>query len=345
MLLTAASFGLAAGCVAPGTCTPPAAKYSRVIPGPQPSQQWNINGGFCGAMSVQQAALAFGAWISQDLVRKANTHGEGHGDPKDGYEVLPSNVGETAKNLKLTYDEWDYNQPSPQAPAFKKWIKSHLTKGEPIVFFPMCKGDSHCPYTDSCPNGGHFDHVEPMWGIFSNHSLDDPEVYDDDVILHGSDQDLETYYRPMSTLEDDSNMEGNCKEAGAGFGKNEMYPCVDKDVTYGISVTGLATKGTLPVSLTVDTTQEPDVRMFQKPSEVHGTVTVSGLTAGSSYVLYRFKGTENLPAGPDFEQGSSYSRIPFNATDTTWTYADPEPFMSNTATYYVATPAPYSIVV
>ena len=33
------------GCVTPGKCTPPAAKYSRVILGPRASQQWNINGG------------------------------------------------------------------------------------------------------------------------------------------------------------------------------------------------------------------------------------------------------------------------------------------------------------
>jgi hypothetical protein len=46
--------------------------YQRVMRGPRPSLQWNINGGFCGAFSIQQSALAQGAWISQDLVRKAN---------------------------------------------------------------------------------------------------------------------------------------------------------------------------------------------------------------------------------------------------------------------------------
>ena len=64
------------GCVAPGTCTPPAAEHARVIVGPKPGLQWNINGGFCGAFSVQQCALAHGAWISQDLVRKANAAGK-----------------------------------------------------------------------------------------------------------------------------------------------------------------------------------------------------------------------------------------------------------------------------
>merc|ERR1719262_1901438 len=110
-----------ANCVSPGICKPPSTKYSRVMVGPKPGQQWNINGGFCGAWSTQQASLAHGAWISQDLVRKANRrqdipHGM-HGDDTNGYDVMPNNVAFTAKSLKLMHDEWDYTHPSPQAPA------------------------------------------------------------------------------------------------------------------------------------------------------------------------------------------------------------------------------------
>ena len=42
-----------------------------------------------------------------------------HGDRTEGYEVMPSNVAVTAAGLKLTYEEWDYSQPVPQAAAFK----------------------------------------------------------------------------------------------------------------------------------------------------------------------------------------------------------------------------------
>ena len=183
-----------AGCVPPGTCTPPAdAKYHAQAAGPAPGNQWNINGGFCGAWSVQANALSVGAWVSQDLVRKANRDQAGiahnmHGDTKLGYEVVPSNVGYTAAALKLSYEEWDYMQPKPQANAYKAWLKSHLSKGRALVWFPLCKGDSHDIYPGSAPNGGELDHVEPMLGIWSKHPLDDPTVYEDDVILHFSDQ-------------------------------------------------------------------------------------------------------------------------------------------------------------
>jgi len=244
-------------CKSPGTCAPPAAAlHSAVAIGPSPGMQWNLAGGFCGAFSVQQAALSAGAWISQDLVRKANIGQPGahnmHGssncsaDPLGcGWEVMPSNVKWTAEHLRLASDEFDYTQPSPQAAAWKCWAKHHLVKQHAIAFFPMCAGDSHACYAGSCPNGGHTDHVECMYGIWSNHSLDDLTPYPDDIVLHTSNQDCFPYYRPMGTLEDSTSMAGNCAKAGHGWGQNEAYPCIDSNVTYGLAVSGLQVMGTV----------------------------------------------------------------------------------------------------
>jgi len=344
-LLDATGMTIAPGpCVAPGTCTPPSSLYSRVILDPSlAGVQWETAGGFCGAFSVQHTALAFGAWISQDVVRRSNRDQPGphhmHGDPTVGYEVMPSNVAYTAAALRLNFVEWDYTQPSPQAPAFKAWLKTHLVAGHPIVWFPICKGDPHECYPDSCPNGGACDHVEPMGAIYSNHALTDPTVYDDDIIQHFSDQDLQTYYRPLNSLDDTLAMDGNCKDAVPGFGHNEMYPCVDKDVTYGLAMTGLNITGaTLPTSLfTSGAHGEPNVRQGQPSVPLTGTVTVGGLTSGSSYVLYRYNGTETLPSGPPFT-GYQY-KTPFTATGPTWALTDPTTFDSDSAIYYIAAPA------
>jgi len=61
-------------------------------------------------------------------------------------------------------------------------------------------GATEC-YPGSCPGNpaGTLDHVEPIYGIFSNMPLDDPTVYADDVILHLSDQDQMPYYRWVCT--------------------------------------------------------------------------------------------------------------------------------------------------
>jgi len=326
----------ATACVAPGDCKAPPAVNKRVLP-LQPRQQWNINGGFCGAMSVQDIALAYGAYVSQDLVRKANTHGEGHGSASEGYEVLPSNIGETAKNLRLVADEWDYNSTKPQSPGYLRWMKKNLAMGYGVVWFVMCKGDGdHIPYAGSNPNGGHFDHVEPVWGIGSNKSLADDTVYGDDWVLHGSDQDLNPYYRPFSSLVDTPAMEGNCKNAQPGFGKNEMYPCLDDQVNYGIAVKGLDVQGSLPVSLKVSSQQEPDTRMGQRPVDVTGTATVTGVEQGKSYKLYRYSSTKSLPKGSNFASSDYEAVHSFTATGETYTYEDPKPFKSNTAVYYLA---------
>ena len=103
--------------------------------------------------------------FNHSFVRKANKDQKGiahnmHGDETEGYEVMPSNVAYTANALKLEAVEWDYTQATPQAPKFKAWLKSHLSKGRLIVWFPLCKGDPHAAYPGSAPNGGQCDHVE-----------------------------------------------------------------------------------------------------------------------------------------------------------------------------------------
>jgi len=86
------------------SCTAPAsAKFSAVVVGPQPAMQWDISGGFCGAFSVQQSALGVGAWISQDLVRKANIEQPGphamHGNTSAACAQSELGCGWEVRNL------------------------------------------------------------------------------------------------------------------------------------------------------------------------------------------------------------------------------------------------------
>jgi hypothetical protein len=182
-----------------------------------------------------------------------------------------------------------------------------------------------------------------MTAIYSNHSLSDPTVYDDDVIAHFSDQDVQTYYRRLSTLNDTLAMDGNCAAAVPGFGHNEMFPCFPTDVTYGLAVLGLnvSTSGAALPSVSLSTSGaagEPNTRSGEPAVPLTGTLRVSGLTAGSKYVLYRYNGTDALPAGPPYSAGAEYS-TPFTAKGAEWVYADPNPFSSDSATYWLAAPA------
>jgi hypothetical protein len=347
-------------CAPPSVCKQPPATFVR-LQWEHPRVQWNINGGFCGSFSLQTLMMAHGAWLSEDLVRKANIgapcfgHGNGPNSavcasPHDsdcissapeGCEVGPENYKQTCIGLKLDCDVWDYTRPNPQSTTYKAWLKSHLVNGVPIVWVPMLKGASNTPYGNrSCPGGGHFNHHEPVLGIGSNHSLNDTTVYDDDWIVHLSDENdahsplskLVTYYRTFGSLEDGFEMQGNCKLADPHA--SCAYPCFFDQVTYGIAVKGFARKSSaLAVSIDVGLNEEPDGRNGTKPVEVHANVTVRKLTPGRGYTLYRYSGVNSFPTSGT----SGYeSKVAFTAKADVWHYQDPSSFLSNGAVYYIA---------
>ncbi len=102
-------------------------------------------------------------------------------------------------------------------------------------------------------------------------------------------------------------------------------------------IKGLNVSGTVPVSLSVDLTYEPDVREHERPVDIHGTATVHGLTKGETYKLYRYASTAALPAGPPFENNAE-SVHTFLAKGPMYVYEDPKTFSSHSATYYIAAP-------
>merc|ERR1712216_1085625 len=91
------------------------------------------------------------------------------------------NIGKALDALKFTHDDWPWlTKPTPQVDQYLEWLKQHLVSGHPVVWMIMDKGDpAHLL--------GLYDHIEPVWGIYSNHSLDDTVVYPTDVVVHGSD--------------------------------------------------------------------------------------------------------------------------------------------------------------
>lgn len=111
-------------------------------------------------------------------------------------------------------------------------------------------------------------------------------------------------------------------------------------MTYGLAVTGLNVTGALPVSLeTSGAAGEPNIRAGQPAVPLTGVATVRGLTAGSAYTLYRYNATASVPAGPPFAKSAWQSRVDFTAAAATWTYADPVPFESSSAVYFIAAEA------
>jgi len=136
-------------------------------------------------------------------------------------------------------------------------------------------------------------------------------------------------------------MEGNCKAAQPYPGRNEMYPCFDSSVTYGLAVEGLAVEGTVPTALMVSNAKlehvdEPNVRTGHKSIPLTATLHIQGLISGQEYEIFRFNSTEALPKGPPFT-GAERSKV-FTASDVEWWWLDPSTFNSHSAIYYLVAP-------
>jgi len=309
------------------------------IPG---RHQWPNRDGYCGANSVQMVALHYGAWISQDLVRKSVGNNE----------ILHTNIAQAITNLLFTLDSWDYKGHSiPQYDPYLTWMKSHFIAAHPVIWFIYCKGDSHGPHGGD----GYYDHIEPVFGIWSNKTLDPSGTwYPDDQLVHNSDYDQNHYYRAFSTVQDDAKMMGNCASAPSGAGHNEMYPCIPSDnYDYGYAMTGIVDPKNIavPAQLYVSDWQEPDLDNQNPAENMTGTLHISGLKNATSYTIYRWDDVNecpgclggtykpSIPSNSDYASSNWTHKNVFTANGTTQIWADPIPFLSSGASYYRVIPS------
>jgi len=307
-----------------GICTKPTKKYEMIL-NTKPGQQWNDAGGYCGSWSIQRAAMAKGAWISQQQVRDHTVAGGGNDE-----EILETNIDLALANLKLKAEAWDYkNMPIPQYDAFRKWIKKQLAAGNPLVMMIMLPLGTY-PVYPGLPYGL-YSHIEPFVGVMSDHPLSDDTLYEDDYIVHYNDNGLQTYYRAMSSLlgtfeEDQGFNFADCPDATGG-----SMMCLHPQYGFGWAVTDLndARKG-LPLSLVVEPSEsEPDLRAGESPSELKGTISVQGLEPGEKYAVYRWDSVESA-----FDYTNPTSVYRFSASQSEQSFTDKKTISSDGTTYY-----------
>lgn len=300
----------------------PAKKYERILH-TQPGYQWMDHGGYCGSWSIQRAAMAKGAWISQQQVRNHTVPGGGNDN-----EILETNIELALNNLKLRFEGFDYkNLPTPQLDSGRKWMKRQLAAGDALVQMIMLPGARY-PVYPGLPYGT-YSHIEPIVGILSDHPLTDEDFYDDDYIVHYNDAGSSPLYRSMSSLPGKITLGvARCPGNDGIFG-SQM--CLNPTNVFSWAIQGFQdSREGLPVSLAVDQwREEPDTRTGQSPTQMTGTITIDGLQAGQAYALYRW---DSVESAFDYSQPASVYR--FSATNVTEVYRDPKTFSSNGTTYY-----------
>jgi len=306
-----------------GECEKPGMAYERIMKS-QPGYQWGDSGGYCGSWAIGRAALAKGAYIDQQMVRDHTSPSPGCPSSHDS-EILTPNIEEAFSRLKIKVEGFDYkNLPTPQQDAFLPWLKKQLVAGNPVTWFIMWDGQTYPIYDLEIPHGV-YGHVEPVIGIQSNHPLTDETVYDDDIAVHFDDNSQNTIYKPFNTLAGDWAGPGHKGQCQSG----SRY-CIGP-YSYGWAVQGfLDDREALPLSLSIDPWQrEPDIATHESPTQITGTLTIEGMTAGITYDIYRWDSAEDA-----FTYSNAYKITTFTATGDTFVFQDPKTFSSYSATYY-----------
>lgn len=275
-----------------------------------PRKQWNNRYGYCGECSIQQAALYFGAYISQYRSREII-------DPTQWQDVwVPENSGPVFDALRLRYEAWNTAQATPQYKAYLVWVKKHLQQGHPVIFQSYVAGGDDSDY----------DHIMTAVGFTS---VDTTEYHAEDRFIFTDHYWSGFYNRSFGSLWDTRSMNGN--------GARYEY-CIPRDVDGGVAVLGIRDdSGTARrVQLKVNYWNEPNVTKGAAPITMTGTIQVSGLTVGKSYALLRYDNYKNVPTA-NFLSSPFTKKTVFKATASTKTLTDY--FMSNAVVIYRCVPA------
>ena len=285
------------------------AQITRLLDIPERSQ-WNNADGYCGEMSIQMIGLYYGNYISEDIVRTVA-----------GGELLVGVNDEAAvDSFRFTHDEWDYNnQPNPQYKNYLVWLKQHLYYNHPVIITVYIQGLSDPDY----------DHIIPAIGFSSP---DTTTFNNTDSLTYNTCFDSTYFTRSFSSIWDTRSMNGN--------GATYEY-CIPKAVDYGCAITGNmdSMNETLPVSLTLDRWDEPNVTLGEQPAMLHAVATISQLSTGTQYALLRYNDYTHVPSA-HFDPLTADEVFYFTATGATKTYIDS--FMSHTAIFYRCVPYTYT---
>ena len=274
-------------------------KYSQMNDLP-PRLQWDNNSGYCGEVSLINAGLYYGQYLSQYDVRAIVCQGA----PQDKAELtIGTNDQYAAQQLHLNAVEWN-TVAEQNTDDFLKWVKQHTLAGHPVAIGIYM--NEYRFYGNKNPKAGDpdYDHIVTVTGIGSNNPLSNPDYFSDDILYfsdHGLWDRTQTPPYHFSYTFDD--FQADRIQANAHDGA--VYSLPNNASNYGVAITGVMDLNgdTLPVRLDTSINYEkPEIQegsSIRPPSiPVQLTITVSGLEPGVIYNLYWY---DNLASVPNSE--------------------------------------------
>jgi hypothetical protein len=209
LILASAAQAAETGCgqiLVDGT-TPPQTRFTVSPRGAvTPFYQWESNNGYCGEVSLMQAGLAGGQWMSQYDARLVCGTGLSQSGP-DGacsdHKMLPNynaqlliedpgtgvsgphtyaNAAQCMANARLAGTTFPYENQAPGLDGYRtylSWVKAQVIAGNHVTVAVLYNGGTDPQY----------DHEVSVLQIGTNHSPVDPTYYPDDVLYfddHGA---------------------------------------------------------------------------------------------------------------------------------------------------------------
>jgi hypothetical protein len=308
-----------------------------------PRLQWNANWGYCGEVSFISAGLYYGQYISQYDARALATPGVPQ-NLVNSQLLLDVNAKFAAAAMHLNVQTWNSASKKPST-TFLSWVKHYVGAGYPVVIGLF--DNYYRFYNDKNPNAGSvaYDHIVPVFGISSDFKLPSRHYHPRDTISFNDNGEWWDGNHPqyVFTYKFDK-FQLTRQQANSPTGP--VYSIDSAGPDYGIAFLGVADTGhvTLPVRLATSVNYEkPSIKngtsTRPKPMPLTLSITVSGLTPGVAYKLYRYNNAANVP-------DANFNALSGNAAQS-WninigsgsTYTRTENIMSDEQAFYRAVPA------
>jgi hypothetical protein len=138
-------------------------------------------------------------------------------------------------------------------------------------------------------------------------------------------------------------MEGNCKDAQPGWGKNEMYPCIYDQKNWGAAMKGLVDPYQKRKQINVQLFDEhnniqlgePNIRDGETAVDFNVKLTISEIKPNFVYELYQYNDAADYPIDSNFEESNWVSKVELTSSNSsTMEYHTTSPIRSDKSAYW-----------
>ncbi|WP_379066959.1 C39 family peptidase [Mesorhizobium sp. UC22_110] len=274
-----------------------AAKSYRKTNDIPPRHQWEANYGYCGEVSLISAGLYYGQYVSQYDARAIASRNTDQ-SKESSQLLLGVNDSYAAAQMHLKATQWK-GAANPE--SFLSWVKEKVASGYPVVIGVYYNQRSFEASNDPDAGDNEYDHIVPVIGVSSKHPFMPSAYHGDDVITFSDNglwsPDGEPDFIYKSSFE---SFQANRRQANSNL--HPIYSLPRDARNYGVAITGIIDRDgqALPVRLSTNVNHEKPIMKEganDRPAsqDLTLTVTVSGLTPGVSYNLYRYDDFRSVP--------------------------------------------------